>query len=92
MIPNKVFQALACGAPVITSNTPAARELLADDESAILVPPGDGEALAAAAGRLAEDPDLAGRVADAGLAVYRARASEQVLGERWRGLIESVVR
>jgi glycosyltransferase involved in cell wall biosynthesis len=92
VIPNKVFQALACGTPVITSETPAARELLADRESAMLVPPGDAEALSAAVRRLAEDPDLTRRVAGAGLAVYRARASEQVLGERWRGLIESVVR
>jgi glycosyltransferase involved in cell wall biosynthesis len=91
VIPNKVFQALACGAPVVTSNTPAARELLAD-QSAMLVEPGDAEALAAAVRRLGEDAELARRVADAGLAVYRSRASEQVLGERWRGLIESVVR
>ncbi|HEX6679467.1 MAG TPA: glycosyltransferase [Gaiellaceae bacterium] len=92
VIPNKVFQALACGTPVVTADTPAARELLADRESALLVPPGDPEALAAAVTRLAEDPSLARRIAEAGLAAYRARASERVLGERWRGLIESVVR
>jgi glycosyltransferase involved in cell wall biosynthesis len=92
VIPNKVFQALACGAPVVTADTPAARELLADRESALLVPPGDPKALAAAVTRLAEDPSLARRVANAGLAAYRARASERVLGERWRGLIESLVR
>ena len=92
VIPNKVFQALACGAPVVTADTPAARELLADGESALLVPPGDPEALAAAVTRLAEDPPLARRLADAGLAAYRARASERVLGKRWRGLIEPLVR
>jgi glycosyltransferase involved in cell wall biosynthesis len=91
VIPNKVFQALACGAPVVTADTPAARELLADRESALLVPPGDPEALAAAVTRLAEDPSLARRVADSGLAAYRSRASERILGERWRGLIESLV-
>jgi len=91
VIPNKVFQALACGTPVVTADTPGARELLADRESALLVPPGDPEALAAAVTRLAEDASLARRVADAGLAAYRARASERVLGERWRGLIESLV-
>ena len=66
VIPNKVFQALACGVPVITADTPAARELLASDESALLVRPGDAQALAAAVRRFAEDPPLARRVADGG--------------------------
>jgi glycosyltransferase involved in cell wall biosynthesis len=91
VIPNKVFQALACGVPVVTADTPAARELLSDGESALLVPPGDAEALAATVTQLAEDPSLSRRIGDAGLAAYRARASERVLGARWRGLIESVV-
>jgi glycosyltransferase involved in cell wall biosynthesis len=92
VIPNKVFQALACGVPVITADTPAARELLVDEDSALLVPPGDAKALAAAVRRLADDPALAQRLAGGGLRAYRARASERVLGERWRGLIENLVR
>ena len=89
MIPNKVFQALACGVPVITADTPGARELLVDGESAQLVPPGDASALAAAVRRIAHDPALAQRLADGGLRTYRARASERILGERWRTVIES---
>ena len=53
VIPNKAFQALACGVPLVTADTPAARELLVDGESALLVPPGDPEALADALRRLA---------------------------------------
>jgi glycosyltransferase involved in cell wall biosynthesis len=91
VIPNKAFQALACGAPLVTADTPAARELLSDGESALLVPPGDPTALADAVRRLAADEQLAGRIASGGRAAYERNASETVLGERWRGLIEGVL-
>ena len=90
VIPNKAFQALACGVPLVTADTPAARELLADGESALLVPPGDAEALADALRRLITDTALAGRIAAGGLLAFQRRASEEVLGRRWRELIEAV--
>lgn len=90
VIPNKAFQALACGTPLVTANTPAARELLVRDESALLVPPGDPEALAAALRKLEADPELARRLGEGGRAAYEAQASEQVLGARWRSLLERV--
>jgi glycosyltransferase involved in cell wall biosynthesis len=90
VIPNKAFQALACGTPLVTADTPAARELLVDGESALLVPPGDAGALAEALRRLAAEPKLARRLGAAGHAVYRERASEEVLGRRWRGILERV--
>jgi glycosyltransferase involved in cell wall biosynthesis len=91
VIPNKAFQALACGAPLVTADTPGARELLVDDESALLVPPGDPAALAAALRRLAADPELARSIAAGGRAAFEREASEAVLGERWRGLIEAAL-
>lgn len=90
VIPNKAFQALACGAPLVTADTPAARELLADGTSALLVPPGNPSALAAAVRRLVSDPALARSVAGGGHAAYREHASEEVLGRRWRELLEGV--
>ena len=87
VIPNKVFQALATRTPVVTADTPAARELL-DDRSAVLVPPGDPDALAHAVRRLMDDPALRAAVAESGYDAYRARASEDVLGRRWRELLE----
>jgi glycosyltransferase involved in cell wall biosynthesis len=89
VIPNKVFQALACGAPVVTADTRAVRELL-DERSAVLVPPGDASALAEAVSSLAADPELAARTAAAGLDAYRHNASEEILGARWRALLESL--
>ena len=91
VIANKVFQALACACPVITADTPAARELLTDGVDALLVPPGDPAALAEAVRRVAGSADLAAGLADAGQATYDKRASEAVLGARWRSLLEGVV-
>lgn len=91
VIPNKAFQALACGVPLVTSDTPAARELLRDGESALLVPRSDPDALAAALRRFAGDSALAERVGAGGLAAYREHASERVLGQRWLGLVEKLV-
>lgn len=90
VIPNKAYQALACGTPLITADTPAARELLVDGESALLVPPGDPAALAAAVRRLAGDPGLAEHLSGGGLYTFQQRASEAVLGPRWRELLERV--
>jgi glycosyltransferase involved in cell wall biosynthesis len=91
VIPNKAFQALACGTPLVTADTPAVRELLRDGESALLVPAGDAEALAQAVRRLAVDRELARAIGAGGLAAYREHASEEVLGLRWRGLVEQLV-
>jgi glycosyltransferase involved in cell wall biosynthesis len=90
VIPNKAFQALACATPLVTGDTPGSRELLVDGESALLVPPGDAEALAQALRRLAGDPELAGRLSARGRAAYEALASEAVLGRRWRTILERV--
>jgi glycosyltransferase involved in cell wall biosynthesis len=91
VIPNKAFQSLACGTPLITADTPAARELLVDGKSALLVPPGDPDALADAIRALADDRGLAGRIGGGGRAAYERAASEAVLGKRWRALIEGVL-
>jgi glycosyltransferase involved in cell wall biosynthesis len=88
VIPNKAFQALACGTPLVTADTPAARELLTDGKDAVLVPPGDPAALADALRRLATDDDLRTGIGLAGLTTYKTRASEDVLGHRWRDIIE----
>jgi glycosyltransferase involved in cell wall biosynthesis len=91
VIPNKAFQALATGTPLITADTPAARELLVDEDSALLVPPGDPPALATAIQRLAESTELAVRIGAGGRAAYERSASEAVLGQRWREIIEQLL-
>lgn len=54
VVPNKVFQGMAAGCAVVTSDTPPQRRALGDD--VVLVEPGSAAALAAALTELAADP------------------------------------
>jgi glycosyltransferase involved in cell wall biosynthesis len=92
VIPNKAFQALATATPLITADTAAARELLATERDAILVPPGRSEALAAAIRRVVGDPELQRRIGGQGRETYEEHASETALGSRWRDELEELVR
>jgi len=59
VIPNKVFQVLAAGRPLITRDSPAIRELVEQDMLDIaLVPPGDARALANAVMRWQRQPPM----------------------------------
>ena len=79
VIPYKVFDALAMGKPVITRDSPAARELLVDGESALLCEP-EGQALARALLRLRDQPDLASRLGRNGYACYKQHGSPEAVG------------
>jgi glycosyltransferase involved in cell wall biosynthesis len=90
VIPNKAYQALACAVPLVTADTPGARELLTDGEDALLVPPGDAQALADAVRLLARDRAVAARIGATGRATYERAASEAFLGERWRAVFDQL--
>lgn len=56
--PLKLFEYMASGRAVVASDLPSVAEVVRDGETALLVPPGDVAALAAAVTRLRDDPDL----------------------------------
>jgi glycosyltransferase involved in cell wall biosynthesis len=78
VVPNKVYDALAAGRPLVTADSPAARELLEDGRDALLVPAGDGGALAAALRRLG-DRDERARLGAAALELYRRRCTPEAV-------------
>jgi len=61
--PLKAFEALAAGRPIVATDLPSSREVLAHERNALLVPPGDAAALAAALQRLLDDAPLRERLA-----------------------------
>jgi glycosyltransferase involved in cell wall biosynthesis len=92
VVPNKVWQAMAAGRPVVTADTAAVREVLQDDVSALLVPPGDPEALAAALSRLAGDAGLRERLGEAGRAVYLERGTPAAVAGRLAEALRPLLR
>lgn len=60
-----VLEAMACGTPVITSNTTSLPEVAGD--AAILVAPNDIKAMVAGVSRLMQSPDFRQRLVEAGL-------------------------
>ena len=61
--PLKLFEYMAAGRPIVASDLPSIREVLRDGVNALLVPPGDPVAMAAAIARLLGDRALAARLA-----------------------------
>ena len=60
--PMKLFEYMALGKPIVSADVPAIRSVLCSGESALLVPPGDIAALAAAVRKLMEQPAMAAQL------------------------------
>jgi glycogen synthase len=60
------LEAMACGVPVVATGTGGSAEYLQEGMNALLVPPGDPDAIARAVRRLTDDPALRARLVDGG--------------------------
>jgi len=83
--PLKLHEYMAAGLASIAPDQMNLREVLTDGADALLVPPGDGDALRAALARLAGDPALRERLG------ARARATVRERDLTWRGNARRVV-
>jgi glycosyltransferase involved in cell wall biosynthesis len=61
--PLALFEAMAAGKAIVSTSVDGCREVLADGDTALLVPAADADALAGAIERLARAPELRGRLA-----------------------------
>ncbi|WP_149537901.1 glycosyltransferase family 4 protein [Siccirubricoccus phaeus] len=72
MSPLKVFEYMAAGKPILASDIPALREILRDGETALLLPPGDPAAWAAALRQLLREPERAAALGAAARVAFLA--------------------
>lgn len=91
VIPNKVFDALACARPVITADSPAARELLQHGHDAWLCAPGDPTAIADAIATLRSDEDLRRTIGTRGYERFMHQASIDALARDLADIVLELV-
>jgi glycosyltransferase involved in cell wall biosynthesis len=86
--PIKLFEYMASRRAIIASDLPGFAEVVTDQESALLVPPENVEALAEAIRRLRDDAALRARLADRAYEVVMARYTWQARAGAIRQLVE----
>jgi glycosyltransferase involved in cell wall biosynthesis len=92
-LPGVLIEAMALGLPIVASDLEAIREVVEVGRSALLVPPGDPEALALAIARLLDDRALARSFGAYGRRVFEQRftleRSTQRMVDLYRDLVWS---
>ncbi|MBC2603575.1 glycosyltransferase [Puniceicoccus vermicola] len=91
VIPNKVFEMIRLGLPLITGDTPAVRSILSDGRDCIMVPVGDPEAIARAILKLRDSEDLRTRIAVEAQEVYEETWTLDKIGEQVCQVFREVV-
>jgi glycosyltransferase involved in cell wall biosynthesis len=77
-LPLSALEALASGTPLVATDVRGLRELVTDDQNAVLVPE-EPRALAVALRRVLDDPELASRLGAAGTQVEGAGSDERLV-------------
>ena len=79
-LPMSMLEAASCGRPMVSTDVPGSREIASQGRTALLVPVGDSEAMAAAITRLADDGPLRRRLGDASRRLAAGRFSREQVG------------
>ncbi|MBL6751449.1 MAG: glycosyltransferase family 4 protein [Nevskia sp.] len=86
-----IWEAMACGKPVIASRLDGIPEAFVEERHGLLVPPGDVPALAAAMLRLGADPALRARMGQAAAAYVEQEFSARRYAGRMHALYAAIV-
>ncbi|MDP1735623.1 MAG: glycosyltransferase family 4 protein [Sulfuritalea sp.] len=81
-VPQAILQAMLCGLPIVTTPVGAILEAVSDNDTALIVPPKDASALAAAIGRLLDDRGLAAKLGAEARRIASADFSREAMLDR----------
>lgn len=91
VVPTKAVEALAMRKPLITGDSPAAREILKDGENCVLVPMADSKALAEAILSLRNDKKLRDEIAERGYELFREKLSPRAIGRELKFVLSELI-
>jgi lipopolysaccharide/colanic/teichoic acid biosynthesis glycosyltransferase len=87
--PNKFFDYLACGLPVVNNYPGWLAELIHEHQLGIPVPPRDPDAFAAALIRLADQPALVSTMGSNSRTLAESNFSRRMLADQWLQVLET---
>ncbi|MDO8787315.1 MAG: glycosyltransferase family 4 protein [Sulfuritalea sp.] len=90
-VPQAILQAMLCGLPIVTTPVGAILDAVSDKNTALIVPPRDAVALAAAIARLLDDSALAARLSEAARRVASADFSRETMLDSMEGIFRQAM-
>jgi glycosyltransferase involved in cell wall biosynthesis len=90
--PGALIEAMAMAVPIVASDLPTIREILEHERSALLVPPRDPVAIAAAIDRLLDDPELRTKLATEARGLFQNRFTIAAIADRMVDLYRETLR
>jgi len=90
-IPLTLIEGMAARLPIVTTDVGGIREVIGDDETALLAPAGDALLLAAHLERLSYDRGLRDRLGDGGVQLAHEKFSEEAMHAQYVKVYEEVL-
>jgi len=88
---NVVIEGWAHGVPVVATNSDGPRSLIHNEETGLLVPIDDADALSRSVNRLINLPEFAAELASAGYRAYQTTYTEDIVVQQYQAFFEKVI-
>ena len=90
-LPKSLLEAASCGRAMVATDVPGCRDICRDEETGLLVPHKNSDALAEALARLAGDPELRGRLGARARAIVESEFAQSIIVEKTLALYRAAL-